>query len=174
MSNLPNNYVYRQDVIDFVTVAVETCLLFEHVAELEKHDFVEKALAYLPLLYVRTRALPQPEEQIDGFLQTFVSEDDYNFVREGVSQLLGPDDVFLEVFVEDMRYSDEPVSAFVSENMADIYQELKDMAANFQLQDEEVMTAAVANCLESFHMHWGQKLLNTLRPLHAMAETNAE
>ena len=72
-------------------------------------------------------------------------------------------------FHKDMRYSDEPITAFVSENIADIYQEVKDLACNYQTRDEAVMNDALVNCLEAFEQHWGQKLLNVLRPLHAVA-----
>ena len=46
-----------------------------------------------------------------------------------MKNLLGSDDAYLEVFLDDMRYNDEPITAFISEHLADIYQELKDMAA---------------------------------------------
>jgi hypothetical protein len=31
------------------------------------------------------------------------------------------------------------------------------------------MNDALVSCLEGFEQHWGQKLLNVLRPLHALA-----
>ncbi len=37
---------------------------------------------------------------------------------------MGEDDVFLETFEEDMKYSDTPVAASVSESLADIFQPL--------------------------------------------------
>ncbi|MBR1809701.1 MAG: DUF5063 domain-containing protein [Paludibacteraceae bacterium] len=171
MAELTNHYVYSQEVIDFVTVAVQTCLLLEHVEEQEKQDFAERLLQMLPMLYVKTRSLEIPEPELDGYPQHFVTEEDYNYVSESVKQMLGSDDVYLEVFVEDMRYSQEPISAFISENLADIYQELKDMAGNYQTEDEQVMSDGVLACIEGFHEHWGQKLLNTLRALHSLTES---
>ncbi len=171
MSQSTNEFVYRSDVIEFVTVSVQTCLLLEHIEEQEKKEFVEKLLVYLPLLYQKTRAVSLPDAQQEGYQQQFVTEEDYNYVAENVKQMLGTDDVYLEVFVEDMRYSAEPVSAFISENLADIYQELKDMAANYQTEDPEVMQYAVINCIEAFHIHWGQKLLNAMRALHNLLES---
>ena len=174
MDTLPHHYVYSQQVIDFVTVAAQTCLVLEHIEEQEKQVFLENMLQLLPLLYVRVRTLPKPEQELDGFAQQFVTEQDYNFVSDGVKQLLGTDDVYLEVFQEDMRYSQEPISAFISENLADIYQEIKDMAANYQTQDESVMNDSLLVCIESFHQHWGQKLLNVLRALHSLAQSTEE
>jgi len=67
-----------------------------------------------------------------------------------------------------MAISDTPIAAFVSENLADVYQELKDFAANYQLADVDTMNDALVTCLEAFGQHWGQKLLNALRALHAL------
>lgn len=168
MQELPKHYVYTPEVIDFVTVAAQTCLLLEHLDEIGRHDLLDKLLKLLPLLYLKTQLLSLPEQELEGYSQQFVSEDDYNAVQDGIKSVLGTDDAYLEVFMEDMRYSDEPITAFLSENLADIYQELKDMAANYQTAEEDIMNDAVLSCLEAFKQHWGQKLLNALRALHAL------
>lgn len=169
MTQNNTHYVYQQPAIEFVTVAVQLCLYLEQVEGLDKSEFVEKMLCLLPLLYLKARLLPKATEELDSFPERFVSEQEYEDIRQKVAQCMGADDTYLEVFVEDMRYSDEPITAFVSENIADIYQEVKDLACNYQTRDEAVMNDALVNCLEAFEQHWGQKLLNVLRPLHAVA-----
>lgn len=169
MTQSNTHYVYQQPAIEFVTVAVQLCLYLEQVEGLDKSEFVEKMLCLLPLLYLKARLLPKATEELDGFPERFVSEQEYEDIRQKVAQCMGADDTYLEVFVEDMRYSDEPITAFVSENIADIYQEIKDLACNYQTRDEAVMNDALVNCIEAFEQHWGQKLLNVLRPLHAVA-----
>lgn len=164
--------VYSQKVIEFATVAVETCIFLEKTAENSKEDFVSKAIKLLPLLYLKTELLELEETDEYFDIERFVTEDDYLYVKNQVESLLGPDDSFLEVFHPDMPYSDTPIAAFISENLADIYQELKDFAANFQLGQEEIMTAAVYHSAESFSEHWGQKLLNALRALHALKHSD--
>ena len=163
------HFVYQDATIEFVTVATQTCLFLEHSAEYERHDFIEKILCLLPLLYLKTRLLKEPEALLEGEPQHFVQEDDYNYIQAGVKNLLGTDDAYLEVFLNDIQYSDEPITAYISENLADIYQELKDMAAAFQTGQEEVMNDAVLACLTAFREHWGQKLLNAMRALHALS-----
>lgn len=169
MSAPNTHYVYQEPAIEFVTVAVQLCLYLEQVAEQEKSDFIEKMLCLLPLLYLKARLLPKANEEMDGYPERFVTEQEYEDLRQMVAQKLGSDDAYLEVFVEDMRYSDEPITAFISENIADIYQELKDLACNYQTREEAVMNDALVSCLEGFEQHWGQKLLNVLRPLHALS-----
>jgi hypothetical protein len=168
LDQLPDHIVYSKNVIEFVTVAAETCLFLERAAELSRTDFIQKSVKILPLLYLNASLLDVPEAVYDNITEKFVNEEDYQFVREQVEQLLGSDDSYLETFHPDMAISDTPIAAFVSENLADIYQELKDFAASYQLGDTDVMNDALVACLEAFGEHWGQKLLNALRALHAL------
>lgn len=163
------HYVYQEAAIEFVTVAVQLCLYLEQSAEQEKDEFIEKMLCMLPLLYLKAKLLPKSVEEMDGYPERFVSETEYEDMRQMLASKLGSDDAYLEVFVEDMRYSDEPITAFVSENIADIYQEIKDLACNYQTRDEAVMNDALVSCMDGFEQHWGQKLLNVLRALHALS-----
>ena len=168
MSKNTTPYVYQEPAIEFMTVAVQLCIYLEQGVH-ERSDFIEKILCMLPLLYLKARLLPKSTEEIDGYLEQFVSEFEYDAVRQSIAQTLGSDDAYLEVYMEDMRYSDEPITAYISEDIADIYQEIKDLACNYQTRDERVMNDALINCLEAFNQHWGQKLLNVLRPLHALS-----
>ena len=169
MENSTPHFVYQQPAIDFVTVAVQLCIYLEQVQEQEKSDFIAKMLTMLPLLYLKARLVPKAQQELDGYPEQFVTEQEYDNLRVAVASILGSDDTYLEVYMEDMRYSDEPITAFISENIADIYQEIKDLACNYQTHNESVMNDALMSCLEAFEQHWGQKLLNVLRPLHAIS-----
>ncbi len=160
--------IFSQNEIEFATVVAQTCLFLEHADETDKNEFIDKALKLLPLLYLKTLLLDVDSTNEDENLEKFVSEEDYLFVKNQIETLLGEDDSYLEVFHPDMPFSDTPIAVFISEDLADIYQELKDFAANFQTGDPEIMTAAMTNCAASFADHWGQKLLNALRALHSI------
>lgn len=168
IENLPDHIIYSPPVIEFVTVAAETCLFLEHAAEHSSEEFVSKAVKILPLLYLKSSLLEIPERVYDGLTERFVTEDDYLDVKSQVEMLLGEQDSYLETFHPDMALSDTPIAAFVSENLADVYQELKDFAANFQLADQDIMNDALVACLEAFGEHWGQKALNALKALHSI------
>lgn len=172
MENSSTHFVYQQPAIEFVTVAVQLCIYLEQLAEQEKRELVDKMLTFLPLLYLKARLVPRNEQEMDGYVEQFVTEEEYEDIRQTIAAKLGSDDTYLEVYMEEMRYSDEPITAFISENIADIYQEMKDLACNYQTQNESVMNDALVACLEAFEQHWGQKLLNVLRPLHAITLSN--
>ncbi len=83
-----------------------------------------------------------------------------------LANILAEKDDYLDVFVSDMKYSDQPITRNISEDLADIYQDIKDFIFVFQLGFNETMNDSLALCQENFRLHWGQKLVNTLRALH--------
>jgi hypothetical protein len=67
-----------------------------------------------------------------------------------------------------MQYSDTPVLSTISENLADVYQDLGNFAALFRQENERVMEQALFFCVENFRIYWGQKLLNALKAIHGI------
>ena len=137
----------------FVTAAAQTCLLIEQCAEHDREEWREQMLRLLPVLYLRTRLLEPADTMMEEEPQRFVTEEDYTVALVGIRNLLGTDDAYLDVFVDQGVYTDEIQTSYISEGLADIYQELKDMAAAFQTGDEPVMNDAVVLCHEAFETH---------------------
>ncbi|MDO5524195.1 MAG: DUF5063 domain-containing protein [Bacteroidia bacterium] len=164
-----DSIIYSSTVIDFVTVAVEFCLFLENENSVQREDWIGKMLKLLPLIYVKASLLPQNTFAQEESLELFVKEADYNRVATSVAQIMGDENVYLDVFVEDMKYSDRPVSAFVSENIADIYQDVRNFISIYQFGLTEQMNDALFVCKQSFENYWGQRLVNVLRPLHALS-----
>ena len=98
--------------------------------------------------------------------ETYVTEEIYEILRINLAGLMGEKDDYLDVFVQDMVYSDQPIKKSISEDLADIYQDIKDFIFVFQLGLNETMNDSLAICQENFGLLWGQKLVNTLRALH--------
>jgi len=163
------SFVYQESTIAFVTAAAQTCLLVEQCSDHTREEWVEQMLRLLPVLYLRTRLVEPAGTMLEDEPQRFVTEEDYNYVLFGVRNLLAADDAYVDVFVDGGIYTDEVQTAYISEGVADVYQELKDMAAAFQTGEEPIMNDAVVLCREAFDAHWGQKLLAVLRALHALS-----
>ena len=161
----------QENVQDLVYWSAAIVVYLERMDEPTRTEFTDKMLNYLPMLYVKTKQLPKFQPMLDGEPEHFVTEMDYNTIQQKVASVFGSDDAYLEVFVDEMQYSDEPITAFISENIADIYQELRDLCSTFQIDDEAVQNDALHAFVEAFEQHWGQKLLNVLRPLHVLSMT---
>ena len=170
--------IFDRNTVEFVTVAAETCGFLERVLQMKRRDFVDKALKLLPLLYLKVSLLPECE-RIDEYSvpETFVTEVDYEQLRNSIAMLLGEKDDYLEVFLDDMAYSDTPIHQSISEGLADIYQPLKDFICVYQLGLDHTMNDALVVCQEHFVEFWGQRLVNVMRALHCVkyhAEAAAE
>lgn len=166
MEETPKHFVYQTDVVEFMTIVAQTCLFFEQSGQRSREDLVDKLLKLLPLLYLKAQLVSTPERCLSGESQRFVSEDDYNQVQNDLLRLLEPDDTYLDMQESENTFGEEPVQRSIAEDLADIYQELKDLAGNYQSGDEDTMNDAVADCMDAFREHWGTKLLSALRALH--------
>ena len=158
--------IFDKNVIEFVTVAAEFCAFLERAESMKLSTFVDTSLKILPLLYLKASMLPKCETIGDEAPETYVTEEVYEILRINLAGLMGDKDDYLDVFVQDMVYSDQPIKKSISEDLADIYQDIKDFIFVFQLGLNETMNDSLAICQENFGMLWGQKLVNTLRALH--------
>lgn len=158
--------IFDKNSIEFVTVAAEYCSFMERVRQMDSHSFVDTALKILPLLYLKASLIPECEQIGDDDLEIFVTEEDYELIRMSVAQVLGAHDDYLEVFLPDMAYSDTPIKKCISEDLADIYQDLKDFICVFQSGLNSTMNDSLYVCKEHFAEFWGQRLVNTMRALH--------
>ena len=164
--NNKTSIVYDKNTVEFITVSAEFCGFLERVESMKRKSFVDKILKLLPLLYLKASLLPEFARIDDFNPETFVTEGDYERVRQSVMQLLGDKDDYLDVFLDDMAYSDTPIRQSISECLADIYQPLKDCVCVYQLGFEQTMNDALLLCRERFAEHWGQRLVNAMRALH--------
>ena len=158
--------IFDRNVIDFVTVAAEFCKLMEQAVVTEKDQFVDTTLKVLPLLYIKALLLPACEPMGNELLEEHVTEEDYEYIRTNIARILTKDDVYLDVFMEDMKYSDTPVRRCISEDLADIYQALRNFVESYKSGLDDVMAESVAVCAEGFRTYWGQTLANTMRAVH--------
>lgn len=158
--------IFDRNVVEFVTVAAEFCKFLEQAEGMKCNTFVDTSLKILPLLYLKAALLPECGLIGEEAPETFVTEETYEVLRINLAGILGEKDDYLDVFLADMKYSDQPITRHISEDLADIYQDIRDFIFVFQLGLNETMNDSLAICQENFRLYWGQKLVNTLRALH--------
>ncbi|NDV84086.1 DUF5063 domain-containing protein [Bacteroides sp. 51] len=158
--------IFDKNTVEFVTVAAEFCGFLERAENMKRSTFVDTTLKILPLLYLKASMLPEVDLFNDEEQERYVTEEIYEVLRINISAVLAEKDDYLEVFLPEMAYSDTPIKKTISEDLADIYQDVKDFIFVFQLGLNETMNDALYTCKENFGLYWGQKLVNTLRALH--------
>jgi hypothetical protein len=166
--------VYSKNVVEFVTVASEFCTSVEQVTKMPAEANLQKMQKLLPLLYLKASMLPKTERLLDEELEKYISELDYNVLHQKWLQLLNEYDSFYEVFDPAIQFGQETVTASISENLLDIYQDLKNFLISYSIGNEEVMNDALVECVEHFEEFWGQQLVNVFRAVHMLVYSNAD
>ena len=162
----PDKSIYSHNVLEFVTVGIEYCAFLEKSQGRNRTDFIDTMLKLLPLLYVKAQLLPHIESNGDFLPQGKVTEDDYNWIRRIVYDILGNDDQYLDISYEEEMETDETRWKSVSEHLADIYQPVRNFLAVYQDGVEDCMADALWSVVDSFGLYWGEALVDALKRLH--------
>lgn len=171
---LARNIVFSKNVVEFVTVAVQYCTFLENTENQTSKEYTDKLTKLLPLLYLKAALLPETEIEDEIYPEVTVTEDDYNYIVSKLYSAYKEKDTYLEVFLDDMKYSDTPIAASISEDIADIYQDIKNFISIYEQGIEENMSEGLYTCFENFKLYWGQKLVNVLRALHSLRYSEDE
>ena len=158
----------RSKIIAITALSAEYCRALQTCQEMEQAEFVDRMLNLLPRLYLAfTDVVPEESMNFEEeYFESYVDEDFYESIRRNVEMLMGPDDTFLETFEENMKYSDTPIAASISESLADIFQPLFNFISIVKDSEGEKANAAYRDCRENFAAYWAQTLCNVLRALN--------
>ena len=160
--------VFSESVTDFITVAGEYCTFVENTLRFTKTDFLDKSRKMLAMIYLKMSLLPKYEAIFEDENERFVTEEDWDFIHESVKKKLGYHDEYREIFDPLTHEQLEQSTASISDNLADIYQDLKNFISLYNLGTEEMMNDAIWECQLNFEEFWGQKLLNALKAIHVL------
>lgn len=160
----------KEKLIAVTALCADYCRTLEGCRDMETEEFVNKILNLLPRLYLAFTDV-KPYEDIEAdpegeYFEEYVDEDFYDSIRRNVEMLLGPEDTFLETFEENMKYSDTPIAASISECLADIFQPLFNFISIVKDTEGEKMESAYRECRENFESYWAQTLCNVLRAVN--------
>ena len=171
-NNLPDKLIYTTEVIDFVTVANEYCLLLEGLNELTREQFIEQSYKLLTLLHLKAVILPKPEDIENAETEAFMNEADWHFIDTGISTKLGSHETFNELI--EPGTPDTPVNISLSECMTDTYQELKDFTQLYQFGNEDAITEGLWECKNNFELIWGPRIIIVMKEFHNLVYGNTD
>ncbi len=161
-----DHIVFSKNVLEFVTVGNEYCNQLENSLEMSSKEFLTIMVRILPLLYIKAVVLPKIEFVLEENIEKTVREEDYIRIQHTLLNVLGQHDDFLEVFVQDNDIDQRDVASSISENLTDIYQDIKDFLFAYRIGVTDIMNDALVEVVNAFEMIWGQKLVNVLRACH--------
>lgn len=158
--------VFSEQVIDIIECSRDFCLLLENNSKEKKSVFLAKVQNNLSSIYDGMIKLPEFESVIEDANEKFVTETEWNFIKENSSTKLTKHDIFLELYVPVQQREMDTTSISLSEVFADIYQDLRDMLELYRIGDEKIMNDALWELKLNFEQYWGQRLLIALTAIH--------
>lgn len=166
-----NNSSLNPNSLAFIALSNEYCHALENIFDYDdRQAFIAEMLRLLPRLYMSASDIKNTDNT-DSFIDSYLDENDYDTVRGNVSRMMADEDIYLEVFMDDMKYSDTPIGTSVSENLADIYQPLYNFVATVKDATDDTIAEAIIAIKADFDTYWGQTLCNVLRALHSIYYT---
>lgn len=167
-SNLNFEIENSKQVIELITIANEFCTFVEEIDKYDRDFILVYFQRIFPLLYVRGSLLPEVEEIEDGFNERYVIEESWEYVFTSVQKILKDDNKY---FIWDKNLN-EPIEQAVSENIADLYQDLKDFLFLYSRPATFAKVNAIAMCSNLFKERWGAIISNALSYIHVLLYQN--
>lgn len=159
---------HAKAAIEMYAVANEYCLFFEDAEKFEPGDLFTFFQRIGPLLYLKGSLLPEIEGYDDDeYAERFVTEEQWEDVFKTLRQKFDADDLY---FVLDTNFDTREAS--LADNLADIYQDMKDFVMLFQKGSLTSKQSAVAQIKSLFSDHWGPILINALGAVHRVLFRN--
>ncbi len=164
----------RPNTLAFIALCNEYCVAVQdarNIAQEDRLQFIDTILRLLPRIYICATDLNATDDsdldaEEDVYIDGALDEDYYDTVRRYVENLIGEDDTYLEVFHEDMKYSDTPIAASVSEGIADLFQVFYNFLETVRDATDNIINGAVVTMSEDFRSYWSTILCNLLRAVN--------
>lgn len=157
------------NTLAFIALCNEYCSALENASTCESaREFTGTMLSLLTRIYITARDLQPAAGADEGYIDSALEEDMYDRVRNDIAMLLGENDTYLETFESDMKYSDTPIAASISESLADLFQVFYNFLETVRDAPDELIESAVESVRDDFCYSWSQTLCNVLRPLNSI------
>lgn len=157
------------NALAFTALCNEYCSACETASDMETRDFAGTMLRLLPRIYMSASDLTDEGALDEGYInQDALEEEVYITISRNIEMALGENDSYLEVFEEDMKYSDTPIGASISEGLADLFQVFYNYLETVRDATDDVVASAIVAVKEDFDMYWSQVLCNVMRPLNSV------
>lgn len=157
-------------VLEMLMVANEYCLFVEKAEDQTQEQIVSFFLRIAPLLYLRGNLLPEIEPDEDFIADRYVAEEQWEAIFKGLRDVFGSSDLYYV-----LNETNDTVQASLADNLADIYQDMKDFVMVFQKNTHTARINAITQVRILFAERWSTLLLQALLACHKLSlqETQA-
>ncbi len=156
----------NDQVADFVAEARPFCALVESEKASEAKGFEKECLTVLLRLYHRLLLLPRVDPN-EPEIPEHISGEEWQAVRERTAERIEHDQ-YWGVFEPFAEKKTDPICGYVSDDLADIWQEVKMGLSAFDSGKPNCVESAVWHWRFGFGSHWGYHVAGAIRALTAL------
>ena len=173
MTELPDDITMGKNSLEMLIVANEYCLFMEDIENKSKKAIFDFIHRVLPLMYTKGSLMPELEVEYPEANMRFVTEEQWESLFTLLREKFADSDEF---WIIDPQYINEtePLKASLAENLADIYQDMKDFILLYQKNTVAARQNAINDCKNLFSNHWGYSISNIMAQLHHLIYNTEE
>ena len=147
----------------FISLTREYISIIENVSsEINPHDFLSKCRMLLLQIYALGIQLPDTEPE-----NTEISKTGYSLPVLSIGKLLGKYDMYNKV--SDPIFDENIVTASISDDLVDIYRDLKDPLSDY---DNNQRGNAIWSWKFNIQGHCGEHIVDSLRTIHRLVNNH--
>ena len=153
--------------LEFADTARRYCSLIDAHSAHSAEDLLRQLGTLLPELLYRGASLHMDDREADLPPVDPNRHAAWETLSDSLNAHLGDFDLYWEVFDPVNRDEDDPISATLSDGLADIYLDLVSGHAFAETPDTHISVSTVANWRFQYEAHWGQHAASALRAIHS-------
>ncbi|HEX2936890.1 MAG TPA: DUF5063 domain-containing protein [Bacteroidales bacterium] len=158
----------KDEAIDLFRLCSEYCKIIEKAEKVSLHELLDQVSVSLMAVYQKVFMITRFQTKYENEPKHFLTERQYNKVRNGIKEVLGKKDEYQEI-IDPNRPSVRVIfKASISEDLADIYQDFTDFCQWYAEGTFESINDSVIELLNNYDKYWGIKLLNVLKAIHVI------
>ncbi|TWT56291.1 DUF5063 domain-containing protein [Allorhodopirellula solitaria] len=165
----PENANLTQQIDSFAVLASSYCTLIEQHDTYTTEEFITRTRAILPQLYHCALGLPDIETTDEDVARN-ISHDEWSVMFTSLQRKLGINDHYWEIYDPLELDHDQPVAASLSDDLADIWRDLKTGLPSWADCSDTIRKQIVWDWHFSFHHHWSDHAVDALRAINWIAE----
>lgn len=157
--------IYSRQSLEMITVANEFCIYINEIDKYEQSDIFKYLHHICPLLYLKGSLLPTIQIEDEQANERFMTQEEWAAIFHKLRIKFGANDEFLFIAPNE-KMDFNPVKNSLADQLADVYQDLKDFLLLYQKSSKAAKQNAVAECKSLFESHWGYRVVSIQQALH--------
>ncbi|NQV02558.1 MAG: DUF5063 domain-containing protein [Bacteroidia bacterium] len=157
--------VQSRQVLEMLTVANDFTLFIEKAEEYTREQVLIYLQRVFPVIYLKASLLPDDKATDEDAIEHYVTEEQWGTIFNSIREKLGQEDIYYFIDLHEKTQQDA-IRASIAENIADIYQDLKDFLLLIQKPQLAFQENAVRECRHLFQTRYGYKLVNCHTAIH--------